>query len=234
MEDAVQVASALLPPLKAHGVHRATDVSVLALTEGALGAVFDPGGSAEAGDAVLVGAGLGDVVADGVGLAGVAHAAGAALALRDHRELTVHGRAGQRPAVHLPLQTLALLAVLHPGVSAAVGEQAVLVQTLAAEARVTLWAAEQVCTGVVTVAHHPPAHHLAGLAGADGAPIGVQHPDLPAVLHPVAVDTVSGAVASVGTPAVIASLQVEAHRVVGTRAAARLALVDIYTGLPIG
>lgn len=60
-------------------------------------------------------------------------------------------------------QALALLAVLHPGVPAAVGQQAVLVQTLAAESRVALWAAEQVGAGVVAVAHHPAAHHLAGL-----------------------------------------------------------------------
>lgn len=75
----------------------------LALAEGALGAVFNPGGAAEAGDAVLVRARLGDVVADGVGLAGVGDAAGTALALGHHGELTVHGRARQGPAVHLPL-----------------------------------------------------------------------------------------------------------------------------------
>lgn len=60
-------------------------------------------------------------------------------------------------------QALALLAVLHPRVAAAVGEQAVLVQTLAAESRVALRAAEQVGVGVVAVAHHPATHHLAGL-----------------------------------------------------------------------
>lgn len=75
----------------------------LALAEGALGAMFNPGGAAEARDAVLVRARLGDVVADGVGLAGVGDAAGTALALGHHGELAVHGRAGQGPAVHLPL-----------------------------------------------------------------------------------------------------------------------------------
>lgn len=75
----------------------------LALAERALGAMFNPGGAAEARDAVLVHARLGDVVADGVGLAGVGDAAGTALALGHHGELTVHGRAGQGPAVHLPL-----------------------------------------------------------------------------------------------------------------------------------
>lgn len=65
--------------------------------------MFDPGGAAEARDAVLVGARLGDVVANGVRLAGVAHAPRAALALGHRRELAVDGRARQRPAVHLPL-----------------------------------------------------------------------------------------------------------------------------------
>lgn len=66
-------------------------------------------------------------------------------------------------------QALALLAVLHPCVAAAVGEQPVLVQTLAAQSWVALGAAEQVGVGVVAVAHHPAAHHLAGLCseGAD-------------------------------------------------------------------
>ena len=52
---------------------------------------------------MLVRARLGDVVADGVGLAGVGDTAGAALALRHHGKLAVHGRAWQRPAIHLPL-----------------------------------------------------------------------------------------------------------------------------------
>lgn len=60
-------------------------------------------------------------------------------------------------------QALALLAVLHPRVPAAVGEQAVLVHALAAQTRVALGAAEQVGVGVVAVAHHPAAHHLASL-----------------------------------------------------------------------
>lgn len=52
---------------------------------------------------MLVRARLGDVVADGVGLAGVGDTAGTALALRHHSKLAVHRRARQRPAVHLPL-----------------------------------------------------------------------------------------------------------------------------------
>lgn len=64
-------------------------------------------------------------------------------------------------------QALALLAVLHPCVAAAVGEQAVLVQALAAQAGVALRATEQVSVGVVAVAHHPAAHHLASLGTED-------------------------------------------------------------------
>lgn len=63
------------------------------MAEGALGAVFNPRGSAEAWDAVLVRARFCDVVADGVSLAGVGDTAGTALALGHHRELTVHRRA---------------------------------------------------------------------------------------------------------------------------------------------
>lgn len=75
----------------------------LALAQGALGAVFNPGGAAEAWNVVLVRARLGDVVADGICLAGVGDAAGTALALGHQRELAVHGRARQGPAIHLPL-----------------------------------------------------------------------------------------------------------------------------------
>lgn len=75
----------------------------LALAQGALCAVFNPGGAAEAWDVVLVCARLGDVVADGVGLAGVSDTAGTALALGHHSKLAVHRGARQRPAVHLPL-----------------------------------------------------------------------------------------------------------------------------------
>lgn len=40
-------------------------------------------------------------------------------------------------------------------------------------------------------------------------------------------DTVTGAVVPVGAPAVIASLQVEAHRVVGTGVPPRLAFINV-------
>ncbi|MEQ2248237.1 hypothetical protein ILYODFUR_017261, partial [Ilyodon furcidens] len=58
---------------------------------------------------------------------------------------------------------LALLAVFHPCVATPIGEQAVLVQALAAKAWVALGAAEQVGVRVVAVAHHSPTHHLASL-----------------------------------------------------------------------
>lgn len=75
-----------------------------------------------------------------------------------------------------PHQALALLAVLHPRVAAAVGEQTVLVQTLAAQTRVALWAAEQVGVGVVAVTHHPAAHDLAGLRSrAQNTREGIKH-----------------------------------------------------------
>lgn len=64
--------------------------SYLALAECAFGAMLDPGGAAEAGNAMLIRARLGDIVADGVGLARVGDAACAALALGDHCEVTVH------------------------------------------------------------------------------------------------------------------------------------------------
>lgn len=75
----------------------------LALAERALGAVFDPGGAAEAHDAVFVLASLGDVIADALSQAGVRDAAWAAFALGHHGEVTVCRRAQQWPAVHLSL-----------------------------------------------------------------------------------------------------------------------------------
>lgn len=183
---------------------------------------------------MLICTGLGDVVADGVGLAGVNHTAGTAFTFRHHSELTVHRRAGQRPAVYLPLQALALLAVLHPGVPTTEGEKSILVEALAAETRITLRTAKQVGRRTVTVTDHPPTHHLASLTGADGAPIIVEDPDLPIVFDLVVVDTVPGAVVSVRAAAVVAPLQVETHRVIRTGVPARLTFINVDTGLPIG
>lgn len=75
----------------------------------------------------------------------------------------------------------------------------------------------------------PPAS-VSHLTGADRAAIAVQHPDLPAVLDLAVVDAVPGAVVSVGTAAVVASVQVKAHRVVGAGVPPRLAFVNICRG----
>lgn len=75
----------------------------LALAESALGAMFDPRGAGEAHHIHLVQASLGDVIANGVGLAGVGDTARAALTLREHAEFTFHIWARQGPAVHFPL-----------------------------------------------------------------------------------------------------------------------------------
>lgn len=66
------------------------------------------------------------------------------------------------------------------------------------------------------------------LTGANRAPIAVQHPDLSAVLDLVVMDTVTGTIVPVGAPAVVASLQVEAHSVVGTGVPPRLAFINVY------
>lgn len=75
----------------------------LALAEGALCAMLDPRGSREADDVGFIQTRFGDVVADGVGLAGVSDTARAALVLGEDTELTVHLWAWQRPAVNLSL-----------------------------------------------------------------------------------------------------------------------------------
>lgn len=65
-------------------------MSVLALAECAFGAMLDPGGATEASNTMLIRARLGDIVANGVGLAWVGDATSAALTLGDHSEVTVH------------------------------------------------------------------------------------------------------------------------------------------------
>lgn len=77
----------------------------------------------------------------------------------------------------------------------------------------------------------PPAS-VSHLTGADRAAIAVQHPDLPAVLDLAVVDAVPGAVVPVGTAAVVASVQVKAHRVVGAGVPPSLAFVNIWRGSP--
>lgn len=73
-----------------------------------------------------------------------------------------------------------------------------------------------------------PSCPLYYLAGAHRAPVAVQHPDLPAVLDLVVMDTVTGAVMPVGAPTVVPSLQVEAHCVVGAGVPPCLAFINIY------
>lgn len=65
--------------------------------------MLDPRRSSEADDVGFVQTRFSDVVADGVGLAGVSDTAWAALVLREDTELTVHLRAWQRPAVNFSL-----------------------------------------------------------------------------------------------------------------------------------
>lgn len=60
---------------------------------------------------------------------------------------------------------LALLALVHPGVPAVVSQKATVEPTLRAETRVTLWTAGDVHCRVLTVTHHPSAHHQPCLWG---------------------------------------------------------------------
>lgn len=207
-------------------------MSVLALAERTLCAVLNPRGPGEADHTHLVQAGLGDVIADGVSLAGVGDTARAALTLREDTELTLHIRAGQGPAVDLPLQAAALLAALDPGVTTVVHRLPVLVEALTAEPGVTLRAAEKINCGILTVADHPSTHDESALTRAHGAAVALQHPDLPAVLHPPVVDAVPGAVLAMRAPAVIATIQVEANGVVGTAVPPGPTLVNIFARLP--
>lgn len=77
-------------------------VKYLALAHGTFCAVFGPSGAAEASDSILVHAGLGHIVSDCVGQAGVDDTARTALALWNHCKLTVrHRRTRHGPTVHL-------------------------------------------------------------------------------------------------------------------------------------
>lgn len=89
---------------------------------------------------------------------------------------------------------------------------------------------------IITILSPPPSPRpspptsVSHLTGADGAAIAVQHPDLPAVLDLAVVDAVAGAVVSVGAAAVVASVQVKAHRVVGAGVPPSLAFINICRG----
>lgn len=65
------------------------------------------------------------------------------------------------------------------------------------------------------------------LARAHRTPVGVQHPDLPAVLDLVVMNTVTGAVVAMRAAAVVASLQVKTHCVVGACVPPRLTFIYI-------
>lgn len=97
-------------------------MAILALAEGALCAMLYPRRSSEANDIGFIQTCFGDVVANGVGLAGVSDTAWAALVLREDTEFTVHLWAWQGPAVNFSLQTAALLTVLYPGITAVIGK----------------------------------------------------------------------------------------------------------------
>lgn len=125
--------------------------------------MLNPRGPGEADHTHLIQAGLGDVIADGVRLAGISDAARAALALREDTELALHIWAGQGPAVDLPLQAAALLAALDPGVAAVVHRLPILVEALTAEPGVTFRAAEKINCGILTVADHPSTHDESAL-----------------------------------------------------------------------
>lgn len=158
----------------------------------------------------------------------------AAFALGHRREVAVSRWAGQRPAVHFSLQTLTALTVLNPCITAGVNQQTVLMKTLRREARITFRTAKEIQCWVITITNHPSARDPTRLARTNRASVIVQHPDLSIVLDLVVMDTVSGAVVSVGTAAVVSAVEVKAHRVVGARAASRTTLVDVFTRLSVG
>lgn len=66
------------------------------------------------------------------------------------------------------------------------------------------------------------------LAGAHRAPVVFQHPDLAIVFDFSIVHTIPCAVLPVGTPAVIATVQVEANGVIGTAVSSSSTFVNIY------
>lgn len=131
-------------------------------------------------------------------------------------------------------------------------------QTLRTQARIAFRTAQHIHRGILTITHHPPAHHqprlkqerkteteyktnfsvflwlqlpsvpLAHLTRADRAPVVIQHPDLPVVFHLPFVGAVSRAVPPVRTAAVVTSVHVKAHGVVGTAVPPRLTFINVY------
>lgn len=205
-------------------------MAILALAEGTLRAVLDPGRPGEANHVHLVQAGFGDVIADGVGLTRIGDTAWAALVLRKDAKFTFYLWASQGPTVNFSLQAAALTAILDPGVAAVVHGFPVLMQALTAQPWVTLRAAGKVNCGVFAVADHPSTHDKPSLAGTHGAPVVFQHPDLAGVLHFPLVHAVPSAVLPMGTPAIVSPVQVEANGVVGAAVPPSPAFVNIFTG----
>jgi hypothetical protein len=85
------------------GAHSCTREPYLALAEGTLRAVLDPGRPGEANHVHLVQAGFGDVIADGVGLTRIGDTAWAALVLRKDAKFTFYLWASQGPTVNFSL-----------------------------------------------------------------------------------------------------------------------------------
>lgn len=134
-------------------------MAILALAESTLSAMFDPRGASEANHIHFIQASFGDVIADGVGLAGVSDTARTALVLREHTEFTLHLWARQGPTVDFPLQAAALLAILDPGVTTVVQGFSILMEALTAKPWVTFRAAKKINRGVLTVTDHPATHY---------------------------------------------------------------------------
>ena len=205
-------------------------MAVLALAEGALRAVLDPGRPSEANHVHLVQAGFGDVIADRVSLTRIGDTAWAALVLRKDTKFTLYLWASQGPAVNFSLQAAALTAILDPGVTAVVHGFPVLMQALAAQPWVALRAAGEVNCGVFAVTDHPSTHNKSSLAGTHRAPVVLQHPDLAVVFDFPVVHAVPCAVLSMGTPAIVATVQVEANGVIGTAVPPSPTFINIFTG----
>lgn len=97
------VAASLQHGRTCQSAHSCTREPYLALAEGTLCAVLDPGRPSEANHIHLVQAGFGDVIADGVGLTRIGDTAWAALILRKDTKFTLYLWASQGPAVNFSL-----------------------------------------------------------------------------------------------------------------------------------
>lgn len=192
--------------------------------------MLDPGRPSEANHIHLILASFGDVIANGIGLARIRDTTRAALILWKDTKFTLYLWARQGPAVNFSLQAAALPAILDPGVTTVVHSFPILMQALAAQPWVTLRTTGKVNCGILTVTDHSSTHNKSSLAGAHRAPVVFQHPDLAIVFDFSIVHTIPCAVLPVGTPAVIATVQVEANGVIGTAVSSSSTFVNIFTG----